>query len=77
MLTTVNSIYSQKYRAFDSTTVWATFYYFKVNSPCYMQYDLKYTVKGYELNNGNVWLKVYSSTQSYWGGAPVNCVGKY
>lgn len=72
----INKTFSQKYQPVDSTTVWATEYYYKVNSGCYVVQNIKYFSKGYELNNGNVWLKIYHSTQSNLNGQQVNCQGQ-
>ncbi len=58
--------YSQKYRLFDSTTVWGTEYAQKVQTNCYTLENDKYFIKGYELNNGNIWLKVFYNYTKYW-----------
>lgn len=70
----INKIYSQKYRLFDSTTVWGTEYAQKVQTNCYTLENDKYFIKGYELNNGNVWLKVFYNYTKYWHPASAgNC----
>jgi hypothetical protein len=68
----INKTFSQKYQPFDSTTVWATGYNYKYNN-CYINEDLKYFSKGYELNNGNVWLKIHSSRKSWLVGQHSSC----
>jgi hypothetical protein len=73
----INKTFSQKYQPVDSTTVWATGYSYKVSSGCAVVQDIKYFSKGYELNNGNVWLKIYSSIQSNLLGQQVNCQGQF
>lgn len=70
----LNKIFSQKYQPFDSTTVWATEYYYKVNSNCYLLQNLKYFSSGYELNSGNIWLKIYVTSFASYGG--LNCQGQ-
>jgi len=62
----LNKIYSQKYRPVDSTTAWATENVSKIAGPCYIQENGKIYIKGYTLNNGNKWLKIYSSRTSNW-----------
>jgi hypothetical protein len=69
----LNKIFSQKYQPVDSTTVWATNYYYKTNPYyCYESQNLKYFSKGYELNNGNIWLKIQFSAQNYSNSTPSN-----
>lgn len=68
----INKTFSQKYQPVDSTTVWATYYSYKYNN-CYMQNNIKYFSKGYELNNGNVWLKIHSSMASNLNGQHISC----
>ncbi len=52
-------VFSQKYRPFDSTTVWVANQVYKVCTNCYINRDIKYYSKGYELNNSRVWYKLY------------------
>jgi hypothetical protein len=68
----INKTFSQKYQPVDSTTIWATYYSYKYNN-CYMQNNIKYFSKGYELNNGNVWLKIHSSMASNLNGQHISC----
>jgi hypothetical protein len=69
----INKTFSQKYQPVDSTTVWATNYYYKTNPYyCYESQNLKYFSKGYELNNGNIWLKIQFSAQNYSYATPSN-----
>lgn len=68
----INKTFSQKYQPVDSTTVWATYYSYKYNN-CYMQNNIKYFSKGYEINNGNVWLKIHSSMASNLNGQHISC----
>lgn len=62
----IHKIYPQKYRPVDSTTVWATEYTHKIDGSCYVQENGKSYIKGYTLNNGNKWLKIYNSGTSNW-----------
>jgi hypothetical protein len=62
----LNIIYSQKYQPVDSTTVWATEYVYKIDGTCYVQENGKSYIKGYVLNNGNKWLKIFYSKTSNW-----------
>lgn len=52
-------LFSQKYQPFDSTTVWGANQIYKVCTNCYLNRDIKYFSKGFELNNGRQWNKLY------------------
>ena len=62
----IKVIYSQHYRAFDSTTTWGTEFVYKVDGTCYVQENKKYKIQGSVLNNGNKWLQVGAQGQSHW-----------
>ncbi len=62
----LNKIYSQDYQPFDSTTVWGAEFAQKIQSSCYTLENKKYFIKGYELNNGNKWLKVFYNLDKKW-----------
>lgn len=55
--------FAQKYQAIDSTLVWSTEQWEKQS--CYVVTQSQFYTKGYELNNGRAWLKVYKSYYSY------------
>lgn len=57
--------YSQKYRSFDSTTVWVTNDVSVVFTNCVNGRNVKYFIKGYEINNGRLWNKVYCNYNQY------------
>ena len=62
----INKTFSQKYQPVDSTTVWATEFVYKINGSCYVQENERTYIKGYSLNNGNKWLRLFSSQKSNW-----------
>jgi hypothetical protein len=55
--------HAQKYQPVDSTTIWNTGNSIRINSNycCYGWVNSSFQIKGFELNNGNVWLKLYES----------------
>ncbi|MBL7913041.1 MAG: T9SS type A sorting domain-containing protein [Bacteroidia bacterium] len=55
--------YSQKYQPVDSTTVWNSQNYWRISSGtcCYVNEFASFQFHGFELNNGNTWLKLYES----------------
>lgn len=57
--------FSQKYQPFDSTTVWVANQVYKICTNCYLGRDIKYFIKGYEINNGRLWNKVYCNDVTY------------
>lgn len=59
------TLFSQKYQPFDSTTVWVANQVYKVCTNCYLGRDIKYFIKGYEINNSRLWNKVYCNDMTY------------
>lgn len=55
---------AQKYQPIDSTMMWSTEEVGKNMASCYIKSYCKYYLKGYELNNGRAWSKVYRSYYS-------------
>lgn len=54
--------YSQKYQPVDSTTAWSSEYGYKYSSStCYLLENQKYYIKGYVVDLGRVWHKVYTT----------------
>ncbi|MDO8999178.1 MAG: T9SS type A sorting domain-containing protein [Bacteroidota bacterium] len=55
--------YSQKYQPIDSTLVWNTSNSMRIASGfcCYVNEDASFQFKGFVLNNGNTWLKLFES----------------
>jgi hypothetical protein len=59
---------AQKYQPMDSTMVWNAYNLERVSSGfcCYVNHNSSYQFHGFVINNGNTWLKLYSSGIRTW-----------